>query len=343
MALKFTSILYSERMKFALLLLCLLLSPLSIYSSLAEVAKKPNSSDHSKLLENAQKIIMLGDSITYAGSYVVNFETWLTLTYPKKEYSLINLGLSSETVSGLSEKGHAGGRFPRPDLHERLDRILGKTKPDLIFACYGMNCAIYQALDKARFQKYQQGMINLKEKAAAAGAKIVFITPPYFDAQRNKNKVFYTDVLKRYSAWLVAQRKKGWNVIDLNTHMAEVVQEKRETDPIFTYQKDAVHPNEAGHWVMTQPILVWFGDQKSADCKNPQQMVTHLGASPETHELITQRSHTLRNAWLTETGHKRPGVRKGLPMNQAEKKVALITKAIRDTVKPSQIIKPALK
>jgi len=34
-------------------------------------------------------------------------------------FEILNLGLPSETVSGLSEPNHAGGAFPRPDLHER--------------------------------------------------------------------------------------------------------------------------------------------------------------------------------------------------------------------------------
>lgn len=242
-------------MKFLTLLLYLSLSFLFAHSSIAQETKKTNSSDHRELIEKSQKILILGDSITYAGSYVANFETWLTLTFPKQQLSVINFGLSSETVSGLSEKGHAGGRFPRPDLHERLDRVLSKTKPDLIFACYGMNCGIYQPLDETRFQKYKDGIKKLKAKAEAAGATIAFITPPYFDALRNKKKAFYTDVLKSYSAWLVSQRKEGWNVIDLNTHMEQAILEKRKSTPDFTYQKDAVHPNSEGHWVMTQPIL----------------------------------------------------------------------------------------
>ena len=39
-----------------------------------------------------------------------------------KRYDILDLGLSSETVSGLSEPGHAGGAFPRPCLKERLER-----------------------------------------------------------------------------------------------------------------------------------------------------------------------------------------------------------------------------
>ena len=66
-------------------------------------------------------------------------------------------GLPSETVSGLSEPGHAGGAFPRPDLHERLERVLEQTRPDLIVACYGMNDGIYHPFTEARFEKYQAG------------------------------------------------------------------------------------------------------------------------------------------------------------------------------------------
>src|SRR5512133_1780233 len=87
----------------------------------------------------AKRILFLGDSITYSGLYVTYVETFLRLKYPDWNGEIINLGLPSETVSGLSEEGHAGGAFPRPDLKERLDRVLEKTKPDLVIACYGMN------------------------------------------------------------------------------------------------------------------------------------------------------------------------------------------------------------
>ena len=90
-------------------------------------------------VEKAKRIVFLGDSITYGGHYVACIDAWLTMKHPGSERVVIKLGLSSETVSGLSEEGHAGGRFPRPNLHERLSRILAKTKPDLVLACYGMN------------------------------------------------------------------------------------------------------------------------------------------------------------------------------------------------------------
>ena len=52
-------------------------------------------------------------------------------------------------AESLSEPGHAGGAFPRPELYERLERVLERAKPDLIVACYGMNDGIYHPFTQA--------------------------------------------------------------------------------------------------------------------------------------------------------------------------------------------------
>src|SRR3954466_4938596 len=132
------------------------------------------------LLAGVRRVVFLGDSITYAGGYITYLEAFLRLDDPKLRCEFLDLGLPSETVSGLSEPGHAGGQFPRPDLHERLGRVLEIAKPDLIFACYGMNDGIYYPFGEERFAKFRDGIVRLREKAAAAGAKVVHITPPTF-------------------------------------------------------------------------------------------------------------------------------------------------------------------
>ena len=80
----------------------------------------------------AKRVVWLGDSITYSGEWGEWVETWVRLRFPNSDIQFINLGLPSETASGLSEAGHAGGAFPRPDIHERLGRLLEKVKPDLV-------------------------------------------------------------------------------------------------------------------------------------------------------------------------------------------------------------------
>jgi lysophospholipase L1-like esterase len=241
---------------------------------------------------------------------------------------VLNLGLSSETVSGLSEKGHAGGRFPRPDLHTRLDRVLAKTKPDLILACYGMNCGLYRPVNKERFDAYKAGILKLKNKAEKSGAHIIFVTPPYYD-DHGKTKLGgfnYADTLATYSQWLVSQRENGWDVIDLNSEMTRAIQARQVIDPKLTFQGDRIHPNAAGHQIMVQSLIDWFASTNTAPT---EQLIRQSEIPAGLNSLVNQRMQILRDAWLSKTKHSRPGIKPGLPMPQAKKKVAKLTKKIK--------------
>ena len=101
----------------------------------------------------AERILFLGDSITHAGDYISLVETQLRLH--GHNGTLINLGLPSETCSGLSEPEHP---FPRPNVHSRIDAALKKTQPDVVVACYGMNDGIYYPFSEERFAAYQAGI-----------------------------------------------------------------------------------------------------------------------------------------------------------------------------------------
>ncbi len=116
---------------------------LTLTACLVLLQQAPSAAASTNAVPDAKRIVFLGDSITYSGHYIDYVEAVLLSQFPKSEFELINIGLPSETVCGLSEPGHAGGKFPRPNLHERLDRVLMKLKPDLIMACYGMNDGIY--------------------------------------------------------------------------------------------------------------------------------------------------------------------------------------------------------
>lgn len=272
-----------------------------------------------ELLNESKRIVFLGDSITAAGMYVGYFEAWLAARKDSGKHAIIDAGLPSETVSGLSEEGHAGGQFPRPELAERLDRVLELTKPDLVFACYGINCAIYEPFDRGRLERYQRGIRQLKLAVEQRGARLVLMTPPYYDDQRAPKSFSYNAVLDRYSDWLLERRKEGWHVVDLHGPMTEEVAKRRATDPQFTFQPDGVHPNEAGQWFVARQLLRWFDDEKSAAAESGAEMLKSLNAPPELLPLVQQRVNLLRDAYVGAAGHKRPGIAKGLPVADAEK------------------------
>ena len=281
-------------------------------------------------LKDVKRVVFLGDSITHAGTYIAYVETFLRTRDPSFAVEFINCGLSSETVSGLSEPGHAGGQFPRPDVHERLERVLAATKPDLVVACYGMNCGIYEPFDEGRFAKYQEGMKSLKAKVEAAGARFIVMTPPFYDDLRAPKKFAYNEVLDRYAEWLIARRADGWQVIDLHVPMTAEIKKRRETDPKFTFQPDGVHPNDAGHWAVAQQVLKALGDEKAAAAASPKEMLMNVDAPAELLPLVQQRVNTLRDAHVATAGHKRPGVAPGLPLPDALKKADELSARIAD-------------
>lgn len=316
------------------LVLTLMLTPAGLVPAQAAPPAKAaaaNPSPH-ELLQNSKRIVFLGDSITAAGEYVADVDAWLLSQGLKTIPTVIDAGLASETVSGLSEDGHAGGAFPRPDLAERLDRILAVTKPDLVVACYGMNCGIYLPFDAGRFEKYQQGINSLKAAVEKTGAKFVVVTPPFYDDLRAPLPFSYNAVLDRYSEWLIEQRQAGWRVADLHGPMTKEVAKHRLTDPKFTFQPDGVHPNSAGHWFVAQQVIAWFGDESATAAATPQDLLKAKQLPPEVLSLVQQRVSILRDAYVGAAGHKRPGVGKGLPIPEAEQKAAELTAKIQKVV-----------
>ncbi len=273
-------------------------------------------------LASARRVLVLGDSITHAGGWVANLAAWMEREGFDAE--VINCGLPSETASGLSEDGHAGGKFPRPDVHERLDRVLRLVRPDVVLACYGMNCGIYQPLDEERFAKFKDGIERLHDAVEKSGATIIHLTPPVYGGPPGKKgpagDTDYDAVLTAYSDWLVSKRNDGWHVIDVHGAMKQALDERRKTDPTFTFAADAVHPGPEGHLAIAGVVITDLGDTRP---DLAQRLEAFL---PD----VTTRMDILRDAYLAAAGHLRPGMKNGLSVAEAEAKARPITDSLRD-------------
>ena len=274
----------------------------------------------------ARRVLVLGDSITADGRWVADLEAWME--YEGLDAEVIDCGLSSETVSGLSEEGHAGGSFVRPDLRERLDRVLRVVRPNLILACYGMNCGIYQPLDENRFAQFRTGIERLHATAEQDGVRIIHLTPPAYggppDTRGPAGATDYDAVLAAYSDWLVSKRADGWNVIDVHGWMTRALEKRRKNDPAFAFAPDSVHPGDEGHREIARAVIAGLGDEESATAADlPERLAPFL---PE----VTERLQILRDAYLAAAGHTRPGVRDGLAIAEAEARAQAITRHLRD-------------
>jgi len=313
-----------------------------------------------QILAGVNRIVFLGDSNTYAGQHVEYVEAIVAARMPGRSIEIINLGLPSETASGLSEPEHP---YPRPCVHERLDRTLARLKPQLVIVCYGMNDGIYYPLSPDRLAKFAEGMSKLVEKVTVAGAKIILLTPPPFDALPVRAKVLppgresysyarpyqaYDQTLATYSLWLKGQARLGWTVLDIREPMIASGSARRVGTPDYTLAGDGIHYNATGHWIVAKEILVALGvgPQEEIDgigfhsAQRGKDSIAfpdvfgadNPGESAQLVKLIHDRQTLMKDAYLTEIGHKRPDMPKGLALADATKKAEAIDKEIRQLV-----------
>ncbi len=254
-----------------------------------------------------KRVVFLGDSITQSGGYVAFTTYYLEKLYPQKDFDILGLGLASETLSGLSEEGHAGGKFPRPCLFERLDRLLEKARPEVVVACYGMNDGIYLPLDKERFAAFQNGVTKLIEQCQKAGAKQIYlVTPPIYDFSPKKDEFNYDAVLTEYAKWETKLKVPGVTVIDLHTAMRKA--REGRTSP---FSGDKVHPGDDGHLLMAKTILAALGT------KVPDESVETVKADP-LFKLVAQNRAMRSAAWMKHIGYTREKAVKPEPLGTVE-------------------------
>ena len=285
-----------------------------------------------------QRVLFLGDSITHAGGYIRFIEYELLRRFPDRKFDLLGLGLSSETVSGLSEKEHP---FPRPCVHERLGRALAAVKPQVVVACYGMNDGIYHPQSPERLQAYQDGMRRLIADARAAGAAVILLTPPPFDPLPVAKKLrpdgpgadfgythpyeHYDRVLADYAKWLPALAAPDVRVIDLNGPMSAYIAQQRAANPSFHFSGDGIHPDETGHLLMARLFLRGIG--LPVEDGDLAARLAAIHADP-VYPLVVKRGQTRSNGWRDFVGYTREKKVKTESVDAAEQQAAELEKQI---------------
>lgn len=258
-----------------------------------------------------RKVVVLGDSITQGGGYVSFMDYYLQKLRPQARFEVYGLGLSSETVSGLSETGHAGGKFPRPCLSERLPRVLTQMRPDVVFACYGMNDGIYQPLDEKRFHAFKDGVTKLLDACEAAQVKrVVLVTPPIYDATTKPGEFNYDEVLAAYAAWELTLKRPNLEVVDLHTAMRKARAGRTEV-----FSRDRIHPGDEGHLLMARTILAGIG------LATPEEPLAKIKGDPLFQQVDALRR--LRAArWMQSIGYTREKVVPPSPLGDAPEQAA---------------------
>jgi lysophospholipase L1-like esterase len=271
-------------------------------------------------------VLFLGDSITDNGTYIAYMDAYFRQHLPEKELQFINLGVSSETASGLSEPGHP---FPRPCVHDRLGNALRETKPDWVLIGYGMNDGIYHPFSEDRFAAYRKGVLDAIGQVKHVGAKAIVMTPPPFDADsfgpngalRSAGATSYDyanpyadydDVLRHYSRWILSLGDIADGVVDIRTPLARYTEHRKKEEPGYK-SGDGIHPNASGHWILARQLLQsLFGATPE---RTPEYVERPRAAGFFT--LVLERHRLLSAAWKEHVGHTSPNKAAALPLAEA--------------------------
>lgn len=270
-------------------------------------------------------VLFLGDSITDNGLYVAFLDACFRLHHPGLKLTFIPLGVSSETASGLSEKDHP---FPRPCVHERLQRALAETKPDWVVTCYGINDGIYHPFSEERFASYRNGILALMKEIRLQGAKALVMTPPPFDTVSFEGPLLeaeapdfsykavyraYDQVMERYSHWLQSPECPADACVNIRDPLLAHTSDSRKGNPEYR-SGDGIHPNALGHWIIAKTLLARLFNitlERLPDyVEFPEQSVLF--------SLLLERHQLLRAAWKEHIGHTNPNKEPGaLPLEAA--------------------------
>lgn len=290
-----------------------------------------------------QRVVFLGDSITHAGDYAAGVECWLLSRGQRP--MVLNIGLPSESAAELTAAENAAhaesAGFPRPFLGDRLERSLALAKPDLLFACYGMNDASALPEGSAGLNRYAGAVTRLRDAAIRAGAKrVVLCTPPVYDPKgpHSPAKRRHQANLEAYRGWLLSKRADGWDVVDIHGPMRRDLEAARKSDPAFRFQPDGVHPDGGGHWVMAREILTQYFNADLRGISSPAEFFSKNGG--QIRDLAKRRMKIRSDSLLSQIGHSRPkipggpGTPPGPTAEAAEAQASEIAKAIDSLLAP---------
>ena len=206
-------------------------------------------------LEDGDRVVFHGDSITEQRLYSTYVETYVVTRFPERNVTFVNSGWNFDRVTG----GDRGGG----PIDLRLRRDVFAHKPTVVTIMLGMNDAGYRPFDPKAFQAFAKGYEHIVEavKSELPDIRLTLIRPSPFDDVTRKPNVpggGYNAVLVRYGAFIKElAEKSGVDVADLNTLVVAALEKAAEVDPTNARKliPDRIHPGPGGALLLAGVLL----------------------------------------------------------------------------------------
>ena len=208
------------------------------------------------VLQNGDRVVFLGDSITVAHTYGRWIEEYCKLRHPTWSLTFINAGIGGHTAF---------------DGYNRIETDVVAQKPTVVFVNFGMNDSSYPpGTDGAAFEKYM-GLI-LDRLHDVGVRSVVWLDPSPYDVDGigpggwNGKRDEKLEKLAQYAHDEGARRHLvvvPWHQT-VNDALASWKAAKRNKDKDTRLMPDRIHPNPLAHAVMAATALRAMGEDVSS-------------------------------------------------------------------------------
>jgi lysophospholipase L1-like esterase len=209
-------------------------------------------------LNDGDRVVFYGDSITEQSFYTNFVETYVVTRYPRLNVSFTNSGWSGDWIVG-----GGGGK-----IEERLRRDVFAYKPTVMTAMLGMNDGCYMELNVDCLKVYTEGYEKFLKlvKNGAPNARLTLLQPsPYDDITGSHAwrlapsvKGGYNPVMVRFGQFVreLAEKNK-LKTADMNKPLLDVITSAQKVDSDLAQKiiPDRIHPGAAGGLVMAATLL----------------------------------------------------------------------------------------
>ena len=193
-------------------------------------------------LQNGDKILFLGDSITYRGNFTRMVQAHLSDRFPSAGFTFYNAG----------GPGDAGQQ-----VLARIGAVLAQN-PQVVLLCLGMNDAYNAGAYQTDFPYYMDQIVTTLQ---GAGIRVALLTPGIVDLSAPTAMApDYNTRLRWEADWVLTYAaSKGLPAFDVNAEMDAANTALKAALPGACMIPDSVHPDPAGGWIMGLGALKALG------------------------------------------------------------------------------------
>lgn len=208
------------------------------------------------LLNQNDRVVFYGDSITDFGQYPTYVETFVLTRYPTLKVRFYNSGVGGDTVSG----GWMG------KVEERLPRDLFAYNPTIFTVMLGMNDAGYVPYSDANYNAYTKGLDYIVKEARTKipNAQGWLLRPTPFD-EITRPIPFpdgYNSILIKFGDYMESLAgKNAYRTVDLNRPLNDLLARAKSLNEPLSQSliSDRIHPSDGAHYVTSWTLLKAWG------------------------------------------------------------------------------------